>query len=466
MSSHFQLSPELDRNKVFLVKCSELEGRMDANTYHPKRTNAIRKIINSKYSHQKLGLISTFSKIITSSIIDTDIYVGLENIESDTGVFIESSKKETISSAAIFTKGQVLFPKLRPYLNKVFYACFSGICSTEFHVLDSSIVANKFLAYFLSLDVVVIQTSLLMSGNTLPRLQTEDIKNLLIPIPPKEIQTQIVAKMDTAYAIKKQKEAEAQRLLDSIDDYLLDELGIELPEQEENTIQNRMFTRQLSEVSGGRFDPNYHFNIELITGHSANFEFIKLKDIIKYLPQYGANEPAVDGIRDCGIRYIRITDISENGELNNNSWKTAATIEDQYLLHYNDLLFARSGSVGRAYLHKDITEDSIFAGYLIRFIIDEAAANPDYIFFYCHSVIYKLWVNAIYRPAVQANINAEEYKSLPVPLPPIEKQTEIANHITKIRNQAKTLQQQAKAELEQAKKEVETMILGADEKKA
>ena len=145
------------------------------------------------------------------------------------------------------------------------------------------------------------------------------------------------------------------------------------------------------------------------------------------------------------------------------AWKTAKIIKDKYLLHYNNLLFARSGSVGRAYLHKDIAENAIFAGYLIRFILDEEKADPDYIFFYCHSVVYKLWVNTIYRPAVQANINAEEYKSMPIALPPIEKQTEIANHITQIRNQARQLQQQAKAELAQAKKEVEAIILGKNE---
>ena len=196
---NFQLSPELDSNKVFLVKRSELEGRFDASTYHPKRTHAIQRIANSTYKPQRLGLISSFSKTTTKKINDSDTYVGLENIESNTGVFIKSNKKETINSAAIFTKGQVLFPKLRPYLNKVFHASFAGICSTEFHVLDSSHIKNEYLAHFLSLDVVVLQTSLLMSGNTLPRLQTEDIKNLLIPIPPKNIQSQIIARMDNAY---------------------------------------------------------------------------------------------------------------------------------------------------------------------------------------------------------------------------------------------------------------------------
>ena len=74
-----------------------------------------------------------------------------------------------------------------------------------------------------------------------------------------------------------------------------------------------------------------------------------------------------------------------------------------------------------------------------------------------------MWVDAISRSAVQSNINSEEYKSLPIVLPPLEKQIEISEHITAIRNQAKQLQQQAKTDLEKAKQEVEAMILGDKE---
>jgi len=375
-------------------------------------------------------------------------------------VYIYTENKETISSALIFKKGQVLFPKLRPYLNKVFYCEFDGICSTEFHVLESQIIGNQYLAYFLSLSVIVSQTTLLMSSNTLPRLQTDDIKQLLIPIPPLEIQNQIVAIMDNAYNTKKQKEAEAQKLLNSIDDYLLGELGIELPQPEENTVTNRIFYRKLSDISGSRFDPNYHSKIGLINSNNANYQVKYLKDLIKYSPQYGANESAIDYFSVNDIRYIRITDIDELGNLKKEDWKTAEKIEDKYLLNTNDLLFARSGSVGRCYIHKNNDHKSIFAGYLIRFVINEFVANPYYIFYYCHSSIYKMWVNTIQRAAVQSNINSEEYKSLIIALPLLEKQNEIAEHITKIREQAKQLQEEAKRELEEAKIEVEKMILG------
>ena len=84
--------------------------------------------------------------------------------------------------------------------------------------------------------------------------------------------------MDAAYANKKQKETEAQRLLAGIDGYLLDELSIQLPERKENTLQSRMFTRQLSEVSGGRFDPIY-YSTNLDNFNSSIYDSLKLSAI-------------------------------------------------------------------------------------------------------------------------------------------------------------------------------------------
>jgi restriction endonuclease S subunit len=97
-------------------------------------------------------------------------------------------EKQSFGSANFFSKNTVLYPKLRPYLNKVYFAEFDGVCSTEFHVLDSKVegLTNDFLSAFLRSQLVVSQTKCLMSGNTQPKLQTQDIENLLIPLPPLE----------------------------------------------------------------------------------------------------------------------------------------------------------------------------------------------------------------------------------------------------------------------------------------
>ncbi len=469
--NNFQISPEVDRNKVFLINRSELAGRIDANTHHPERRDAIAQIKRSTFRVEKLGFITSFSKNIVTTIVVTDIYVGLENIESNTGIFIDSNRKESICSALSFKTGQVLFPKLRPYLNKVFYANFDGICSTEFHILDGEKIDNRYLFYFLGLDIIVKQTSLLMSGNTLPRLQTEDIKNLLIPIPPKETQLTIVAKMDAAYANKKQKETEAQRLLDSIDDYLLGELGIELPAREENTLQSRMFTRRLSEVSGGRFDPDYfqeYYREIQQSLHNGQFSCKAIKNVADLV--INGNTPASNDYSDKETNYPIIKVKSYQGDFISLE-KLDFTKEKKIKRAKKHDIFLLSAAhqasyVGRfmKYLDREPLENSSFVGELICIRANKSTCNPMYLFSLLNSEPYKILLNRE-KTGQTSHIYPTDIKHIKIPIPPLEKQTEIANHITKIRNQAKQLQQQAKTELDQAKKEVEAMILGDGESK-
>ena len=454
----FELSAGVNADKVFLVKHSELEGRIDPHQYHHERINAI-KAIKAKNKTISLNQLVFSAKQITTEINSQDIYIGLENILSNTGEYLATADKQSISSAGVFKKGQILFPKLRPYLNKVYLAEFDGICSTEFHIFDAKNINAEFLAIYLRSDLVVNQTKHLMTGNTLPRLQTEDIQKLPVPLVSNEIQSKVVTFYKNAYNQKQQKEQQAQALLDSIDGYLLNELGITLPEQD-NRLEKRMFTVPFSKVIGTRIDPDYSLKYDLLFSQKGYYSFVKLKELLVDTPQYGANEEGKERITDDDVRYIRITDIDELGNLKNNDWKTAQTIEEQYLLKQNDILFARSGSVGRCYIHKKTEHSAIFAGYLIRFKINENKLNPDFLFYYCNSRFYKMWVSAIERPAVQSNINAEEYKALPIPLPPIEKQIEIATHISQIRAAAKQLQEDAAQILTSAKADIERMILG------
>ena len=72
----------------------------------------------------------------------------------------------------------------------------------------------------------------------------------------------------------------------------------------------------------------------------------------------------------------------------------------------------------------------------------------------------QLSLNRLKRPVARANINLEEISTIKIPLPPLAKQQEIANHIYSIRQQAKQLQEEGKTILENAKKEVEQMIIG------
>ena len=97
------------------------------------------------------------------------------------------------------------------------------------------------------------------TGGTRPALDYKALYSLKIILPSSSIQNHIVEIMQSAYAQKKQKDQEAAALLDSIDDYVLTELGIEMSQQKENSIESRTFTTTSSEVSGRRFDPEVYY---------------------------------------------------------------------------------------------------------------------------------------------------------------------------------------------------------------
>jgi len=178
----------------------------------------------------------------------------------------------------------------------------------------------------------------------------------------------------------------------------------------------------------GRIDPLYLKNISANKDIKTKYGITTLNEILVEPPQYGANERAIDGNPEIDIRYIRITDIDEFGNLKDADWKTAENVEEKYILNENDILFARSGATaGKSFIFRRDYGKAIFAGYLIRFKIDEKKANPLYVFYYTQCKRYSEWVKSIQRPSGQPNINSEEFKSLKIPLPPRKIQDKIAS---------------------------------------
>ena len=171
-----------------------------------------------------------------------------------------------------------------------------------------------------------------------------------------------------------------------------------------------------------------------------------------------ANEQSTE-ILDTDFRYIRITDLDNYGNLLDDDWQTAEEIDFKYLLEEDDVLFARSGSAGRAFVYKSIFGQSIFAGYLIRFKFDPAKVNPSFVFHYTLTKIYKLWVYSVQRTTVQANINSKEFQSLQIPLPPLDIQNRIVGEVNKRLAQVAEIRQEGDAVVEAAKEKVEQILL-------
>jgi restriction endonuclease S subunit len=123
-------------------------------------------------------------------------YLGLENVESLTGNLVGFSPKlgkEIRSRSKVFKPGDVLYGRLRPYLNKVYLASEpvrSGICSGEFFVLipQTKKVLPHFLRALLTSKFIHQYVSRRQTGSALPRLQLNHLLELEVPVPPLEIQ--------------------------------------------------------------------------------------------------------------------------------------------------------------------------------------------------------------------------------------------------------------------------------------
>src|SRR5690625_1030590 len=116
--------------------------------------------------------------------------------------------------------------------------------------------------------------------------------------------------------------------------------------------------------------------VEWIGTVPLKWNLVKLKYLSNERFIYGANESAE--LDDKNLpRYIRITDIDDNGNLKEETFKSLPIEKAKnYLLRKGDILFARSGAtVGKTYFHQDKLE-ACFAGYLIRFRADEQKINP------------------------------------------------------------------------------------------
>jgi len=135
-------------------------------------------------------------------------------------------------------------------------------------------------------------------------------------------------------------------------------------------------------------------------------------------PEYGANASGVP-FEPGKPRYIRITDIREDGTLSDKEVVTLDAVEwSSYLLRQGDVLFARSGNtVGKTYIYRPDDGTCAFAGYLIRFRFASGKIDPWFVFGFTQTPYYRVWVEAHKRIAGQPNINGQEYASLQVPVP-------------------------------------------------
>ena len=302
--------------------------------------------------------------------------------------------------------GDVLVSTVRPNLRgfaRVRQSANNLIASTGFAVLSPlDEVDGSFIYHHIMTEQFAGYLENAATGQAYPAVRPGEIKSYPLLLPPRYERRSIGAVLDAIDEAIEETEAVITNS-ESLSDALLQEL----------------LTRGI---------PGWHgewTNAPSIGHIPAEWEVVRLGEICEK-PAYGATASAqpYDPERP---RYVRITDLTDDGRLREDDLRSADPKQAVgYELLDGDLLFARSGAtVGKTYLHRNADGQCVYAGYLIRFRPVTGRVLPEYLELVTHSQRYRAWIASMLRAGAQPNINAEEYSSMPVQLPPLQEQREI-----------------------------------------
>ncbi len=473
MSSYAISNPALNPNRVFILQKSELEKRFDPFFYSP--LNRLKILEKTNLPKKKLSDVAELKRGKFSHRPRNDErFFGGDYPFIQTGEIVQASKNygkiqysQTLnelglSVSKLFEK-DVLLITIAANIGDTaildYPACFPDSI-VAISSKDENVSLKYLNVYFKFLKKYLEN---LAPSAAQKNLTLEQLAPTPVILPSVENQNKIVEIFDNYIFQKQTNEVEAEKLLASIDDYLLGELGISLPTPPENTLKNRMFTTSIKEISGGRFDPTYHkvrFHKLMDAITNSNHNYVKLGDEIDEI-NYGASFS--NTYVESGIPLLRIRDLRRNEIVLDKVVFLPNDVRKQLgnsFVKQNDFLISRSGTIGVVSIVAKPIEGFAFGSFMIKFNLkSENIFNKEFLSYYLNC---KLLIELIEREkigAIQGNITIPIIKSLPIPTPPLSKQKEIAEHITNIRNQAQSLKDKTKDLLKKASAEIEEILL-------
>jgi type I restriction enzyme S subunit len=236
-----------------------------------------------------------------------------------------------------------------------------------------------------------------ITGSTRDKLTQSDLNRIVHTLPPLPEQEQIVSFLDEKTS--------------KIDDLIKKkEQKIEFLKEYRTSLINRVITKGLNPDV-----PMKDSGVEWIGQIPSHWEVGRFKYDSIIPPTYGLNTSS-DNYVDNGVRFIRITDISDSGMLNpdNGVYLNVSDVPTDFLLTKNDVLICRSGhTVGKTYLHQ---YDGLFTsgGYLVRLNFGSDWMGR-YVMYVSKTQFYWDWIKLNTVVSTIENVNGEKYGNFQYP---------------------------------------------------
>lgn len=451
-----------------------MEGRVDP-LYHSKYISGF--ISRLKFEKDRIKSISLYVKsgFAAGKNDQSDISKGIvqirpTNLDSD-GIlkFDKNIYVDGILEGDLLEREEILFNNTnsQDLVGKTGYFDRDGDFCCSNHITRIKVNKSKALPKYLKEILSLYQRkqifyNLCTNWNNQSGVNSAALSELLIPLPPLDVQQQIIDIMDSAYEEKRTKEKQAQELLDNINGYLLDELEISMPAEEENTPENRRFYVNSSEVLGGRLAPNFHRKIfrELL---------VKLKNInsqtLGKISIFSNETWDQNSYFHDKFPYIEISEIDiSNGSINNIHFidKSEVPSRAKMIVRENDIIISTTrpnrGAISM------ITKKEHFSiastGFVVLREISSSNIQREFLFHILRSQACLMQLEMRQSGGNYPAVTLSDVREILIPILPLEKQQEICDHISDIRNKSTEFKCQAIEAVNVAKTQVEKILLG------
>lgn len=380
----------------------------------------------------------------------------LEDIERDTGKVLE---RKTVGECAPksaknrFHAGDVLYGKLRPYLNKVVRADQDGLCSSEIIAISPGLLDQGYLFYSMRSPGFIEYVSSVSHGMRMPRLGTQQAKAAPFALPPLPEQTRIAAKLDELLAqvdtLKARidgipallKRFRQSILAAAVSGRLTEEWRAVNPcaesaEQQVTKVDASKTGKLKVRKADAAFSPDQLFAIPEGWSWAENHRLAEDSNTSICAGPFGTIFKAKD-FRDAGVPIIFLRHVAEGvyktvkpSFMDEAVWKE---LHQEYSVYGGELLVTKLGDPpGAACLYPQGIGTAMVTPDVIKMSVDERVALPKYLMFFFNSQHCKGLIEKLAFGATRLRIDIAMFKGFPIPLPPREEQTEIVRRVEQL----------------------------------
>ena len=442
----YQVPDNISKDKVFCINFSELEGRLDPSIYKPRF-----RFISKSLRNVRLPEIAWIDPLCNFDRCKEVSFIPMDAIDSTNGIVSYTGTKmaEDTKGFTRFKEGDILWAKITPCMQNGKSAIARnllngyGCGSTEFFVIrskDERVVKQEYLLFLLRNEKILKAAMNFFGGSAgQQRVSPLFLQIFNVPVPSIEEQNRLCAIIEESKKAKIKKEQQAEALIRGINEYVLGELGIQLPDINAKALPERIFFVNFKDINDNRFDPK---SVLFLGEHakSNKYENVPLKQI--------AIIDKGDAITSSEVNRGGAYPVIAGGQ-------TSPYNHDKYNYKGDVITVSASGAYSGYVWYHDYP---IFASdcsvihsknnqFLTEYLFEVLKAQQSHIYL-------------LQQGAGQPHVYPDDLGKLWIPVVSLEKQHEIVDHIKAMRKKAKALREEGKAILEQAKKEVEQMILG------